>query len=169
MLLRVLLLIAIVLAIYRYWQSVGRRRQQYFLYDYRFPEAVARSLSARYPQLSGEDWAQVAQGLRQYFRMQQRSAGQALLLPSRVVADYWQVLAEHPQAYHEYCQHTLGAYRPPQTAELAQPASAYLATWQAACADEGLRAAQQQPLLFTLDQRLGLPGARVFQPQDFPA
>lgn len=138
-------------------------RRQRFLASFRFPPALARKVRQTYPQLSEAQAARVLEGLRQFFAVSRRAGGRMVAMPSQVVDVAWHEFILSTRAYQAFCHEALGRFLHHTPAEaMASPTQAQLGirrAWRLACLEEGMKpaAATALPLLFALDEQLGIP------------
>lgn len=139
------------------------RQRARFLADFRFPPALARKLRQTYPQLSEAQAAQVIEGLRQFFAISQRAGGRFVAMPSQAVDVAWHEFILSTRAYQGFCAQALGRFLHHTPAEaMASATQAQIGirrAWRLACLAEGMKpaAATALPLLFALDEQLGIP------------
>lgn len=131
---------------------------------------VLHSFRRAHPSLTDAQVEQVAAGLRQWFRLHARAGSGSLAMPSRVVDDLWHAFMLHTREYADFCTATLGRFLH-HTPEAGMAAAAALHnerqglahTLELALKDEGLPTGQL-PLLFRLDQELGVEDGRHYLP-----
>ncbi|MET0305015.1 MAG: hypothetical protein ABW196_02160 [Solirubrobacterales bacterium] len=118
---------------------------------------MARRVRRRYPQLGEEEWKQVEQGLREWFICCAWRGRSLLGMPSRVVDDAWHEFILDSVAYTAFCEAAFGAY-------LHHTPDEAMSTPMAAALENTVRAwdrsdagADQDSVLWDLDERLGIP------------
>ena len=142
-----------------------RTRSRRRALDAPFPPGLLTRLSQRHPLLDDAALALVEQGLRQWFAVCQRAAGEPVAMPSVVVDDLWHELIVHTRAYERYCREAFGRFlhHAPEEAMSAQDAAAN-GTWrlrrthELACEVEG----GPLPLLFRIDALLHVHRGRAY-------
>ena len=125
--------------------------------QYRFPLAVRQRLAFQYGGLSTASLDLIEAGARQWFRLHARSPKAKLSLPAAAVDVLWREAVQHTQAYQEFCGSAFGKLYP-----YAEKNDLHLhETLKLAQEDEGLEP-HRLPVLFQVDVRAGLPGARRY-------
>jgi hypothetical protein len=149
------------------FRSGGRLlKQQEFVSSYVLPSDIGHDLTWKYPQLV--DVSPAIRGLRQWLRIHVL-APEDLAMPARSVDVLWHEFILQTKAYDEFCARAYGRkmhHKPAQsmtTAELVRMKSHGLGwTFALACRDEGISLAHPSrlPLLFRVDNDLGIPGGQ---------
>lgn len=163
--------LAVILGVVAYRLLKERRSaaRQRFIREFHPPPWLFEELCRRHPQLSQEDCAQVANGLRQFFLCYLQSGCRYVSMPSRVVDDLWHGLILDTRAYKHFCQQAFGHFlhhRPAQalsrSTQLAD-AGLHLCWWQA-CRQERINPRQPDrvPLLFNLDSQFAIVGGFLY-------
>lgn len=129
--------------------------------------AARQGLRKTYPGLDDAAIADIERGLRQYFAAQLAARGRLLAMPSNAVDALWHAFILDTRRYEAFCRQAFGRmlHHVPDgsMARTADAAAAWNAaldrTWWHACRLEGRDPGQPGPgpLLFTLDERLGIP------------
>ena len=134
------------------------------------PQFLKRKLRETYPQLSQKDAELAERGLRQFFMACNRSQGQFVAMPSRVVDALWHEFILHTQAYRDWCALALGRFLHHTPAEAlgakAKHNDGLRRAWFWSCKDEAInpRAPTRLPLLFALDAKLQIANGFHYQP-----
>jgi hypothetical protein len=134
------------------------------------PLFLRRKLRDSYPHLAQKDIELVERGLRQFFMACNRSPGQFVAMPSKVVDALWHEFILHTRAYKEWCDFTLGRFlhHVPAEALGANPQrnDGLRRAWFWACKDESInpRNPTRLPLLFALDAKLEIEGGFCYVP-----
>lgn len=173
MVLKLLLLaLALVLAILA-WRAWLRQHRLRFIDSQPLPRSLRPQLRAQYPQWGEAELSAVERGLRQYFRVCARRAGDFIAMPSKAVDAAWHACILDTRAYERYCRKAFGRLLHHSPAEALPEgkapnrlAAGLRRAWWGACRDEGLNPRQpgQLPLLFALDATLGIPGGYRYVP-----
>jgi hypothetical protein len=94
-----------------WWRRRRRqRRDEPYIERYVFPEHIEGRCRGHHPDLSGEDWKLVEQGLREWFLCCAWRDGEVLGLPSRLVDDAWHEFILDSKAYTQFCEEAFGGY-----------------------------------------------------------
>jgi hypothetical protein len=158
--LALLALASIVSAVlYRAWLVHRRRR---FIRDFRFPTYLRHKLREARPGLTRTQVDLVFDGLRQYFQACRVAGRRFVSMPSKAVDDAWHAFILSTRAYDEFCEKAFGRFLHHTPAEaMKTPTVAgegIKRAWHLACRLERIdpKAPAALPLLFTVDQQLGL-------------
>lgn len=143
-------------------------RRQSFVNTYRFPVGLRLKLKKLYPLYTEQQWREVFDGLRDWFRISQLARKRPLSMPSQAADVAWHEFILFTRDYHAFCARALGRYLHHVPAEAMQ--SPTLAqegirrAWRLACALERIPARQppRLPRLFGLDARLAFPGGFTY-------
>lgn len=146
-------------------QGVRARRtaRDGYIARYPFPSALGRAVQRRYPDLNEQQTALVLRGLRDYFHICNRAGRRMVAMPSRAVDVAWHELILHTQLYARFCREGLGRFLHHTPAEAMRAPTLAQAgirrAWKHACQREGIDPGKPQrlPLLFALDDLLGIP------------
>lgn len=168
-----ILILLIVSVPLLWWGHRRRQAQQRELYidEYEFPRPVLAKFRQQYPALRDSDVAIVVQGLRQFFQIHRRTHPLPIGMPSKAVDDLWHEFILDTRAYRSFCDTAFGHFFhhvPAGAVAAGEHVSQDLRrTWREACRLQGLSIATTAslPLLFTLDQALGIPNGNRFQPR----
>ena len=135
---------------------------------FEFPASVRQRFGWQHPELDADAIRMVEAATRQWFRLVARDPNAKLAMPSTVVDELWHELVLHTREYAAFCDAVFGRFlhHQPESAMSAEAAAAnrttrLLATLDLARRDEGCRR-QELPLLFRIDQDLGVPGGRRY-------
>jgi hypothetical protein len=123
-----------------------RKRRRAFIQSYEFPSALRAKLRDK---LDSEYQVAIAvEGLREWYLACLDARGETLGMPSRAVDIAWHEMILMTRAYHEFCERAFGHYlhHSPE-ALMREPVDTGLA-----------RTLVAAPLLFTIDDELGLDG-----------
>ena len=135
---------------------------------YEFSTSMRRRLRLKHPDLGLPSITLIEAATRQWFRLLARRPKARLSMPSRAVDDLWHEMLLHTRDYAAFCDAAIGRFlhhepesaMPPQQAR-ANQSEGLLATLILARADENCPP-DTLPLLFRVDQELGLDGARRY-------
>ena len=162
----VFLSVFVVVAV-RAWAGWTRDR---VIREHPLPAFLRRKLREAYPHLVAKDIDLVERGLRQYFVACNRSPGQFVAMPSKVVDAMWHAFILHTRAYQEWCDLALGRFLHHTPAEAlgrhADRNNGLRRAWFWACRDESInpRLPTRLPLLFALDAKLGIESGFHYVP-----
>lgn len=136
-------------------RRLRHRRRRAFIESYAFPPALRDKLHEEL-----EDGYQVAvalEGLREWYLACLSAPGQALGMPSRAVDIAWHEMILMTRAYHAFCERAFGRYlhHSPE-AVMDAPMDDSLARTLAVLEARSTGIAGV-PLLFAIDDRIGLP------------
>ena len=141
------------------------RQREAFIQRHEFPPHLRAELRQAWPQLRDDDLRMVERAMRDYFLCWLRSDFQPVGMPSRLVDAFWHAYILDTRAYGAFCAIAFGRFFHHVPSALAAQASgmgtAMQRTWRLCCAQEGIRpdARAGVPLLFMIDERIGIPGA----------
>lgn len=144
-------------------RAARRRRRERFIETFRFPAYLSAKLREARPGLTGAQEAMVFDALRQYFHACRLAEGRFVSMPSKAVDDAWHAFILSTRAYREFCERAFGRFLHHTPAEaMRTPTLAgegIKRTWRLCCRLERIdpRAPAALPLLFAVDQALGLP------------
>jgi hypothetical protein len=151
----------------RFWDRRSARRIA-FVDAFEFPSSVRQRFAERHRRLSVDEIGTVEAATRQWFRLAATHPKARLSMPSVVVDDLWHELVLHTREYAAFCDAALGRFlhHTPESAMDAAAAAAnhstgLVATLRLARQDEGC-GPQELPLLFRVDQELGVVGGRRY-------
>ncbi len=173
-----LIVSAIVLcAAYGYHRRRERIRRAAYITSYVFPRELAAKVSARFPALTDNEIRQVLEGLRQFFLACLAAEGHRVArhvgMPSVAVDEAWHEFILMTRRYEEFCTRAFGRYLHHAPAgQTNEPEDKSLANTlhqlRSGCPDPsaGWAMLGTVPLLFALDQQLGIPGGRSFAPAE---
>ena len=140
------------------------RRRRAFIESYGFPSALRKKLRE---ELDGGHRADVAlEGLRAWYLACLEAPGQILGMPSRAVDVAWHEMILMTRIYHEFCRRAFGYYlhHSPE-AVMEEPMREGLARTLSMVEANSLTVAGV-PLLFAVDQELGLEDGQVWASED---
>lgn len=152
------------------WRNSKKRQRlrwnrEWFIREYTFPSHLDDSLLREYPMLGREQLPLVHRAMRSYFACWLQAGFRPLAMPSRLVDAYWHAFILDTRAYAGFCQIAFGRFfhHVPALAvlEAGDMGEAMRRTWRLCCAQEmiPLDAPAGVPLLFMIDERIGIPGA----------
>ena len=152
------------------WRIRQKRRRlrwsrEWFIREYAFPSHLDDSLRREYPMLTREQLPLVHRAMRSYFACWLQAGSRPVAMPSRLVDAYWHAFILDTRAYATFCTSAFGRFFHHVPAALATQASgmgeAMQRTWRLCCAQEGIAhgAVAGVPLLFLIDERIGIPEA----------
>lgn len=135
---------------------------------YEFSPSMRQRLRLKHSGLGLPSITLVEAATRQWFRLLARRPKARLSMPSRGVDDLWHEMLLHTRDYAAFCDTAIGRFlhhepdsaMPPKQAR-ANQSDGLLATLLLARADENCRP-DTLPLLFRVDQEVGLDGARCY-------
>lgn len=142
-----------------------REQRALFIRNCSFPAHLDGALREAYPSLSSEDVQLVHRAMRSYFLCWLQSGFRPVAMPSRAVDAFWHAYILDTRAYGAFCTIAFGRFFHHVPTALATQASgmgeAMQRSWRQCCAQEGIRPIAQAgvPLLFMIDERIGIPGA----------
>lgn len=142
-----------------------RWNREWFIREYAFPSHLDDSLRREYPMLAREQLPLVHRAMRSYFVCWLHGGFRPVAMPSRLVDAYWHAFILDTRAYAAFCTSAFGRFFHHVPAAVATPASgmgeAMQRTWRLSCTQEGIAhgAAAGVPLLFLIDERIGIPDA----------
>ena len=151
----------------RFWDhGVARRIEAVNAFE--FPSSVRQRFTLQHGEVGAEEVREVEAATRQWFRVAVRRPKGRLSVPSVAVNDLWRELVLHTQEYAAFCQSAFGRVLPHEpesalnsTGGTANRSTVLLATLDLARRDEGC-GPQQLPLLFRVDQKVGIGGGRRY-------
>jgi len=173
-----LILAAIVAcAVYCYRRKREQMRRAAFITKYAFPHELASKVHEAYPALGDGEVRQVLEGLRQFFLACLAAEGHRVArhvgMPSVAVDEAWHEFILMTRQYSDFCHHAFGRYLHHAPAgQTLEPEEKSLANTlhqlRTSCPDPSANWAMAGgvPLLFGLDQQLGIPGGRSFDAAD---
>lgn len=152
-------------------RSLGTRRiarRVAAVNGYEFSVSMRRRLRLKHPDLGAPSITLIEAATRQWFRLLARRPKARLSMPSRVVDDLWHEMLLHTRDYAAFCDAAIGRFvhhepesaMPPKQAR-ANQSEGLLTTLLLARADENCPP-DTLPLLFRVDQEVGLDGARRY-------
>ncbi len=153
--------------VWRRWRQAARAE---FIRSYVFPRGLFEQLRKAHPTLSQKDCQLVARGLRQFFLAHLASGRKFVSMPSQVADDLWHALILYTRHYQVFCDGAFGRFLHHTPAVVLGPHRQNNAglrrTWFHACKEENIdpRKPLRLPLLFALDQKLGIAGGFVYAP-----
>lgn len=155
------------------WQTLRETRRQVaretFIRHGALPLGLFERLRQKHPHLTLKDAQLVANGLRQFFLVYQRSGFKFVAMPSQVVDDLWHEFILFTRDYDAFCQQAFGQFfhHTPSVAlsENQNNNEGLRRCWQWACKEENIhpRAPSRLPLLFALDKKLNIPNGFVYE------
>jgi hypothetical protein len=135
---------------------------------YQFPSSVRQRFAYEHGALTRDDIRTVEAATRQWFRLAAGHPKAKLSMPSVVVDDLWHEFVLHTREYAAFCDAALGRFLhhvPESTmspaAAAANRLTALATTFQLAQRDEECDR-KRLPLLFRVDQQLGVAGGRRY-------
>jgi hypothetical protein len=134
---------------------------------FQFPAGARQRLGQQHLELGDADIGLIEAAARQWFRLFARRPTATLAMPSVAVDDLWHELVLHTRDYDAFCHAAFGHPLHPGPRLTAVPggvadrSAALLATLQLARQDENC-APTDLPLLFRVDQKLGVRGGRRY-------
>lgn len=147
------------------------RRRLRFIAQYQWPAGLTAKLQRAHPQLRTADVADVGAGLKQFFRAYLRSGRRPVTMPSQIVDELWHEFILCTRDYQRFCARAFGRFlhhTPAATLAKGQKAGneGLRRVWWQVCKEEGIdpRNAGRLPLLFSLDERLAIPGGYRYAP-----
>jgi hypothetical protein len=162
--------------------SALMRDQLKYIEKYRFPNGLIEKIAKRRPELTYVQIDQVLEALREYFRiclLARAPGGKAVGMPSRAVDDAWHEFILFTRDYHVFCEAAFGRYlhHTPNSKGASTQAvqDEMLRTWDFAnrsptstnnLANAGIAAASSVPLLFAIDQMLGITDGQLYTEED---
>jgi hypothetical protein len=144
---------------YRSWK---RNRRKKFIAHFEFPVYLRRKLREVRPGLTRAQEDLVFDGLRQYFQACRVAGRRFVSMPSQAVDDAWHAYILSTRAYRDFCIRAFGRFLHHTPAEaMKSPTVAgegIKRAWWLACRMEKIdpRAPTTLPLLFAVDERLGI-------------
>lgn len=142
-----------------------RWNREWFIREYSFPSHLDDSLLREYPMLGRGQLPLVHRAMRSYFACWLQAGFRPVAMPSRLVDAYWHAFILDTRAYAGFCQIAFGRFfhHVPALAvlEAGDMGEAMQRTWRLCCAQEliPLDAPAGVPLLFMIDERIGIPDA----------
>ncbi|AVP99490.1 hypothetical protein C7S18_20960 [Ahniella affigens] len=167
------ILILLIVSVPLLWWGHRRRQAQQrelFIHEYEFPKPVLTKFRQQHPHLRDAEVARVEHGLRQFFEIHRRTHPLTIGMPSKVVDDLWHQFILDTRAYREFCATAFGHFFhhvPAGSVPNGERVNQELRrTWREACRLDGLTAASATalPVLFLIDQQLGIGGGNRYQP-----
>ncbi|MFM9970362.1 MAG: glycine-rich domain-containing protein [Burkholderiales bacterium] len=158
-------------AMYFYAQSLAARRER-FIRGYIFKVDHFDKLCQKHPDLDLKGCHMAARALRQFFLAHLRHPKEQLGMPSRVADDLWHEFILDTREYTRFCRRAFGRYfhHVPATAMYKgeDAAEGLRRTWRLACMEEniGWRKPTRLPLLFAIDDKLGIAKAQRYTLND---
>lgn len=152
------------------WRRYLALKRERYIRDAPLPPGLLDKLAKRRPQLGLKERALVAHALRQYFIVYLRARGKYVSMPSQAVDDLWHEFILYTKAYREYCGKAFGRFfdHTPAVALSADKRNnaGLRRTWWHACKEEHIdpRHPSRLPLLFAIDQKLGIADGFVYSP-----
>ncbi|WP_170113404.1 hypothetical protein [Ahniella affigens] len=158
----------ILLVLLGYWQTRREQERRTFVQNYAFPRSLWTAVLHQHPDLADQHWPTLEAGLRQYFMIWIDTKPKPTGVPSRALASLWAAFAADP-SYPAFCHRAFGQMLTPLPAYAGRSpevAHELRRSWRSACHQEGYSALQTHrvPVLFALDQVLGLTDALVLRP-----
>ncbi|MBT5192661.1 MAG: hypothetical protein HOM07_09955 [Rhodospirillaceae bacterium] len=137
-----------------------RRRRLAFIQKYKFSPDLHQAFRRAHPQIGEEPHAAIFWALKDYFALLALNGreGDAIAMPSRIVAEAWELFSADGNAYDDFCQNAFGAHVPPEAAADANGDAGIVRTWYLLCARLRLDPARptRLPRMFALDRRLNI-------------
>jgi hypothetical protein len=158
-------ILALVLGVIALALLIGRLQRwhrQRIIARYDFGSAAALALRQKHPGLSSEERDLAWTALRQYFQICQRAGRRRMPMPSRLADDAWHCLILDTRRYAAFCQTAFGRFLhhvPQQGEERLTPPRRRVEgnpAWRLGRGFLPLFGATQLPLLFALDEKIGL-------------
>ncbi|MEQ1830704.1 MAG: hypothetical protein ABL921_32435, partial [Pirellula sp.] len=156
-----------------------------FIEKYRFPTGLPQKIAKRRLELTSVQIDQVLEALREYFRvclLARAPGGTPVGMPSRVVDDAWHEFILFTREYHHFCESAFGRFlhhTPHDKGTSKNEANHQLArTWGftnrtsasndrlAQLGATGVAAASSVPLLFAIDEMLGISDGQFYTDND---
>ena len=159
--------IIVALALWRRWREYERAE---FIRTYMFPQGLFSKLVARRPGLVQKDQQLVARALRQFFLAHLKSGRRFVSMPSQVADDLWHEFILYTRHYQEFCTKAFGSFMHHTPAVVLgadkQNNAGLRRVWWHACLEENInpRTPTRLPLLFALDEKLGIEGGFRYVP-----
>ncbi|TXH68553.1 MAG: hypothetical protein E6Q88_09805 [Lysobacteraceae bacterium] len=143
--------------------SIGRYYLRLrYIREFKLPRAVIEKARRRRPDLGYADWVLAERGLRDFFAAYLRSGRKPVSMPSQAVDDLWHEFILFTRNYAQFCQKAFGTFlHHTPSAALSRHYDTNVGlrrVWWQCCKLEGIdpRAPKRLPLLFAIDDRLGL-------------
>lgn len=158
----IILLIVLLAALAKGWSLWRTHRRVRFIRTYGFPNGLLDRLAARHPNLDGRERHLVARGLRQFFIAYLRGGRKFVSMPSQVVDDLWHEFILYTRNYEAFCRKAFGRFLHHTPAAVLGPNrqsnTGLRRVWWHSCREEKIdpRRPKRLPLLFALDQQLGI-------------
>ncbi|GAB6141009.1 hypothetical protein JCM14076_17380 [Methylosoma difficile] len=163
-----MLIIAMLMAVFVIYIAVKQKSQLKYIDDYRFHPAIRQKLKNKHSQLTDPELDLVFQGLRDYFTLCNRAKRHMVSMPSQIVDDAWHEFILFTRAYQGFCQRAIGRFLHHTPAEaMISPHMAQdgiKRAWRLACLKEKInpQAPTALPLLFAIDGQLGIANGFVY-------
>ena len=152
----------------------SRAERVAYIRAYRFPQGLIDRALRRCPR--GTDAAIVEAGMRQFFIAAATSPDMKAAMPSKTVDEVWHEFMTFTRQYQDFCSkampggqflHHQPEYLMSAADAAANQGSIMLATWDAACDEEGLSrsSGSQAPALFAVDHDAGVKHGDQYVPQ----
>lgn len=161
----VLLLVTIVW----WWRRDQALRRETFIREAQLPHGLYEALRKRRPDLSLKDCQLVGSALRQFFLAHLKSGRRYVSMPSQVVDDLWHEYILYTRNYEQYCRRAFGRFLHHTPAAVLsgggrQADAGLRRCWWYVCKLENInpRKATRMPLLFALDNKLGIAGGFIY-------
>ncbi len=153
-------------------KSIRKARREAYIEKYAFRQELLDKLGHHFPHLTKPQIEQVINGLRYYFILRLQH-GDNIAMPSKVVDALWHDFILFTKDYQVFCEKAFGGFlhHMPYTS-MTSPADAHsslLNVWRYCCEQEGVNPIipQRLPLLFKLDNELGIPDSFGYSVEQF--
>ena len=161
---------AMAVVVFILWRRQAWLARDQFIRSTPFPAGLLERLARRRPELSLKDRVLVARALRQFFLAHHHAGYRFVSMPSQAADDLWHEFILFTRAYREYCDKAFGRFFDHTPAVALSPDKRSNAglrrTWWHACKEEHIdpRHPSRLPLLFAIDQKLGIADGFVYSP-----
>jgi hypothetical protein len=152
------------------WKRQLALRREAYIRHFQLPHGLFERLRKKRTGLSTKDCQLVAQALRQFFLAHLKSGRGFVSMPSQVVDDLWHEFILYTRNYDAFCRQAFGRFLHHTPAVVLAPkqqtnAGLRRCFWWA-CKDENINPRQptRMPLLFAIDQKLGIADGFFYVP-----
>lgn len=152
------------------WRRQRALRREAYIRHFELPRGLFERLRRQRPGLSTRDCQLVAQALRQFFLAHLKSGRGFVSMPSQVADDLWHEFILYTRHYEVFCRKAFGRFMhhtPAVVLGARRQSNAGLRRcfWWA-CKEENInpRRPARLPLLFALDQKLGIADGFFYVP-----
>lgn len=91
-------------------EDAKHKEQWQWLADFDFPVPYFEDMQKRHPHLTADEIAQAFEKLRTHFLHCLQRSPQALIMPTGLVDDCWQIMILDTRQYHKFCNCAFGKY-----------------------------------------------------------